>query len=105
MNNRHNVLFMGETGVGKSVVVGSFLNEMVDQGHVQSYVMGYSAQTKPANLRDVFESKLEKKRKNLLGPPSGKKMFMFVMTRRFILMKMTIGNLRREEKWTNAILC
>ena len=78
MNNGHNVLFMGETGVGKSVVVGSFLNEMVDMGNVQSYVMGYSAQTKPANLRDVFESKLEKKRKNLLGPPSGKKMFMFV---------------------------
>jgi dynein heavy chain len=74
----HNVLFMAETGVGKSVVINSFLNECVATGKVVSYVMGYSAQTKPANLRDVFETKLEKKRKNLLGPPAGKKMMMFI---------------------------
>ncbi len=43
----------------------------VGTGKTVSYVMGYSAQTKPSNLRDVFETKLEKKRKNLLGPPSG----------------------------------
>jgi dynein heavy chain len=78
MNDGNNVLFMAETGVGKSVVVNSFLNEMVGHGKTVSYVMGYSAQTKPANLRDVFETKLEKKRKNLLGPPAGKRMFMFI---------------------------
>ena len=78
MNNGHNVLLMAETGVGKSVVVNGFLNEMVAGGKTVAYVVGYSAQTKPANLRDVFETKLEKKRKNLLGPPSGKKMFMFI---------------------------
>lgn len=74
----HNVLLMAETGVGKSVVINSFLNEMTAQGSTVSYVVGYSAQTKPANLRDVLETKLEKKRKNLLGPPSGKKMFLFI---------------------------
>lgn len=78
MNDGHNVLLMAETGVGKSVVVNSFLNEMVAKGSTVSYVMGYSAQTKPSNLRDVLETKLEKKRKNLLGPPSSKKMFLFV---------------------------
>ena len=78
MNAGYNVLFMAETGVGKSVVINSFLNEMVATGKVASYVMGYSAQTKPANIRDVLESKLEKKRKNLLGPPSGKKFFLFI---------------------------
>lgn len=74
----HNVLFMAETGVGKSVIINSFLNEMTSSGKIVSYVMGYSAQTKPANLRDVFETKLERKRKNLLGPPAGKKMYMFI---------------------------
>jgi dynein heavy chain len=74
----HNVLFMAETGVGKSVIIGSFLNEMNAEGKIVSYTMGYSAQTKPANLRDVLETKLEKKRKNLLGPPAGKKMYMFI---------------------------
>jgi len=78
MNAGKNVLFMAETGVGKSVVINSFLNEMVAAGKVTTYVVGYSAQTKPANLRDVLETKLEKKRKNLLGPPSGKKMFLFI---------------------------
>jgi dynein heavy chain len=78
MNAGHNVLLMAETGVGKSVVVSSFLNDMVSEGKTVSYVMGYSAQTKPANFRDVLESKLEKKRKNLLGPPSGKRMFLFI---------------------------
>eukprot|EP01038_Epipyxis_sp_PR26KG_P008413 gene8413-11380_t len=78
MNAGHNVLFMGETGVGKSVIVNSFLNEMVSTGKTVSYIMGYSAQTKPMNLRDVLETKLEKKRKNLLGPPAGKKMFLFI---------------------------
>lgn len=78
MNTGRNVLFMGETGVGKSVVINAFLNESVDTGKVVSTVVGYSAQTKPANLRDVLETKLEKKRKNLLGPPSGKKMYLFV---------------------------
>lgn len=73
-----NVLFMAETGVGKSVVINSFLNEKVSHGKTVSYIVGYSAQTKPANLRDILESKLEKKRKNLLGPPSGKKMFLFI---------------------------
>ena len=77
-NAGHNVLFMAETGVGKSVIINSFLNEMTATGKVVSYVMGYSAQTKPANLRDVFETKLERKRKNLLGPPAGKKMYMFI---------------------------
>lgn len=46
MNANHNVLFMAETGVGKSVVISSFLNDMVSNGKTVSYVMGYSAQTK-----------------------------------------------------------
>jgi dynein heavy chain len=78
MSSDFNVLVMAETGVGKSVVINSFLNEKVSQGKTVSYVVGYSAQTKPANLRDILETKLEKKRKNLLGPPSGKRMFLFI---------------------------
>jgi dynein heavy chain len=50
----------------------------VGQSAFVSYTMGYSAQTKPRNLKDVLEAKLEKKRKNLLGPPAGKKMLFFI---------------------------
>lgn len=51
---------------------------VVLQSAFVSYTMGYSAQTKPRNLKDVLEAKLEKKRKNLLGPPAGKKMLFFI---------------------------
>ncbi|GMH64114.1 hypothetical protein TrST_g1151 [Triparma strigata] len=74
----HNVLFSAETGVGKSVVIQQFLDEMSVTNEYVSYTMGYSAQTKPSNIRDVIEEKLEKKRKTLLGPPAGKKMLFFI---------------------------
>ncbi len=40
--------------------------------------MNFSAQTQSWNLQEVFESKLDKKRKNRLGAPSGKNMVMFI---------------------------
>ena len=77
LSNVH-VLYMGETGVGKSVVVQSFLGEMARTDEYVSVSVGYSAQTTPQNLREILESKLEKKRKNLLGPPAGKHMLCFI---------------------------
>ena len=38
----------------------------------------YSAQPTPKHLVTIFEAKLEKKRKTLLGPPFGKSMLMFI---------------------------
>ena len=39
MQDGHNVLFMAETGVGKSVVINAFLNDMVSEGSTVSYVV------------------------------------------------------------------
>lgn len=77
LTDRH-VLYSGETGVGKSVIVQSFLDDMAKTDDCISTTMSYSAQTKPKNLYEQFELKLEKKRKNLLGPPAGKRMLFFV---------------------------
>ncbi|CAM9194153.1 unnamed protein product, partial [Hapterophycus canaliculatus] len=78
----HNVLYMGDTGVGKSVVMEKYLENASSGGdgdnEFVAYTMKYSAQTKPTNLKDMFETKLEKKRKTLFGPPSGKKMLFFI---------------------------
>jgi dynein heavy chain len=74
----YNVLLSAETGVGKSIVIQQFLDQQSATNEYTSYTMGYSAQTKPSNIRDVMEEKLEKKRKTLLGPPAGKKMLFFV---------------------------
>lgn len=74
----HHVLYSGETGVGKSVIIQTFLDDMTKTDGCISATMSYSAQTKPRNLYEQFELKLEKKRKNLLGPPTGKRMLFFV---------------------------
>ncbi|KAL8017811.1 putative bromodomain, AAA+ ATPase domain, dynein heavy chain region D6 P-loop [Plasmopara halstedii] len=74
----YHVLYSGETGVGKSVVVQSFLDEKAKTDNCLTSTMSYSAQTKPRNLNEVFELRLDKKRKNVLGTPEGKRMLFFV---------------------------
>jgi dynein heavy chain len=72
----YSILMAGETGIGKTVGIMSFLN-----GCGESYstaTANFSAQTSSANVVDMFESKLERKRKNLLGPPAGTRMVIFV---------------------------
>lgn len=54
----------GETGVGKSVIVGDFLTS-TDNDHYVYTVMNFSAQTSTKNLLDVFldKDKFTKKRR------------------------------------------
>ncbi|KAG9342632.1 hypothetical protein JZ751_016069 [Albula glossodonta] len=74
----HPVLFTGMTGVGKSVVARGLLNSVQEKaGYVPVYI-NFSAQTSSARTQEIIESKLEKKRKNVLGAPSGKKIVIFV---------------------------
>ncbi|XP_070598423.1 dynein axonemal heavy chain 6 isoform X2 [Erythrolamprus reginae] len=75
---KHSVLFTGITGVGKSVVARSLLNRIQDEaGYVPVY-LNFSAQTSSARTQEIIESKLEKKRKNILGAPGKKRVVIFV---------------------------
>ncbi|XP_064174621.1 dynein axonemal heavy chain 6 isoform X1 [Anguilla rostrata] len=75
---RHSVLFTGLTGVGKSVVARGLLNRIQEKaGYIPIYI-NFSAQTSSARTQEMIESKLEKKRKNVLGAPTGKKLVVFV---------------------------
>ncbi|XP_062864847.1 dynein axonemal heavy chain 6 isoform X2 [Trichomycterus rosablanca] len=74
----HSVLFTGMTGVGKSVVARGLLNSVQDRaGYVPIYI-NFSAQTSSARTQEIIESKLEKKRKNVLGAPVNKRVVVFV---------------------------
>ncbi|XP_047672459.1 dynein axonemal heavy chain 6 isoform X2 [Tachysurus fulvidraco] len=74
----HSVLYTGITGVGKSVVARGLLNSIQDQaGYVPVYI-NFSAQTSSARTQEIIESKLEKKRKNILGAPANKQVVVFV---------------------------
>jgi dynein heavy chain len=73
----------GVTGTGKTVAVQTLLNSLQplpeDGGMgVIPIFMNFSAQTKSSVAQLSFESKLEKKRKNLLGAPAGRRCIVFV---------------------------
>ncbi|XP_037621211.1 dynein heavy chain 6, axonemal [Sebastes umbrosus] len=75
---RRSVLFTGNTGVGKSVVARGLLNSIQEkEGYLPVYI-NFSAQTSSASTQEIIESKLEKKRKNIMGAPGNKKLVVFV---------------------------
>mmetsp|Transcript_44767 Transcript_44767/g.87731 ORF Transcript_44767/g.87731 Transcript_44767/m.87731 type:complete len:3997 (-) Transcript_44767:184-12174(-) len=81
LSNNHNVMFMGDTGVGKTVVLQDYIFNGAEGAKENNYVpilVMFSAQTTSTNLQDAVETKLEKKRKNLFGAPVGKTMVLFV---------------------------
>jgi len=72
------MLFTGHSGVGKSVVIADLINRLVDGGSWASLPISFSAQTSARRTQESIESKLDKRKKTLLGPPPGKRMVMFV---------------------------
>jgi len=81
MANGHNVLVTGDTGVGKSVITQEFLITANDQREEEPFLtssINFSAQTTSNNLMSVFNDKLKKRKRDQLGPPAGKKMFLFI---------------------------
>uniref|UniRef100_A0A8C4HR50 Dynein, axonemal, heavy chain 6 n=2 Tax=Dicentrarchus labrax TaxID=13489 RepID=A0A8C4HR50_DICLA len=75
---RRSVLFTGDTGVGKSVVARGLLNSIQEKAGYLPIYINFSAQTSSARTQEIIESKLEKKRKNILGAPGNKKLVVFV---------------------------
>ncbi|XP_057699654.1 dynein axonemal heavy chain 6 isoform X1 [Corythoichthys intestinalis] len=75
---RHSVLFTGSTGVGKAMIARGLLNSIQENsGYIPVYI-NFSAQTSSARTQEIIESKLEKKRKNMLGAPKDKRIVVFV---------------------------
>jgi dynein heavy chain, axonemal len=72
----YNVLMTGETGVGKSVVTRDYLNNAPEG--VDNAVVNFSGKTTTQNLVNAFESKLEQRRRDVLGAKPGRKMIFFV---------------------------
>lgn len=75
--NGFHVLCTGETGTGKSVgVKKKLLGGMEDE--YTSMFINFSAQTGANQTQDIIDSKLDKRRKGVLGPPVGFKCVIFV---------------------------
>ena len=73
------MLLMGETGVGKSVIVNDFIMSL-DQEKYDFVSLNFSAQTASMNLTYLYmdKDKFPRKRKDLIGPPARSKMTIFI---------------------------
>lgn len=73
------VLITGETGVGKSVIISSFISEMNTQGEILPVLMNFSAQTSSLRTQNTIESKIERKSKGFYSAIGGnKKLMIFI---------------------------
>ena len=71
------VLTLGPTGTGKSVTVQNKLINAMPENYNPIF-MSFSARSSANQTQDFLESRLEKRRKGVFGPPIGKQFVVFV---------------------------
>eukprot|EP00599_Poterioochromonas_sp_BG-1_P008225 CAMPEP_0173135378 /NCGR_PEP_ID=MMETSP1105-20130129/1860_1 /TAXON_ID=2985 /ORGANISM="Ochromonas sp., Strain BG-1" /LENGTH=4194 /DNA_ID=CAMNT_0014047373 /DNA_START=78 /DNA_END=12662 /DNA_ORIENTATION=- len=73
----YHVLCTGDTGTGKSV---SIKNKLLSgmPSNFNSIALNFSAQTSANQTQDLIDSKLDKRRKGVIGPPLGMTTIVFV---------------------------
>ncbi|CBH18135.1 dynein heavy chain, putative [Trypanosoma brucei gambiense DAL972] len=72
------LLFNGQTGVGKTVILMDHLSRHKEELMLSVIVFQFSAQTSSERTQELIESKLKQKRKNILGAPPGRKVVLFI---------------------------
>lgn len=77
---KHNfpLFFTGVTGVGKSIIIDTAIQETKETSPYEEILLSFSSQTKASQVQMQIEEKLEKRRKTLLSGPGGKKVAIFI---------------------------
>ena len=91
VSNRSHVLITGGTGTGKTTIVMQYLSGTGDAGARPStqleknalkrtvpLVLSFSAQTSVNQTQDIMDSKMEKRKRGVFGPPAGQEFVIYV---------------------------
>ena len=73
----HHVLCVGDTGTGKTLNVMDKLSNKMPEQYTPVF-MTFSARTSANQTQDFIDSKMDKRRKGVFGPPAGKKYVVLV---------------------------
>ncbi|KAI1890876.1 hypothetical protein AGOR_G00158120 [Albula goreensis] len=77
LSNKKPVLCMGPTGTGKSLTMSDKLLNQMPSEYITHFLM-FSARTSANQTQDFIDSKLDKRRKGVFGPPVGKYYIFFI---------------------------
>ena len=71
------LLFVGETGTGKTVISKTYLARL-DEKKFDVLQVAFSAQTRAAQLQRQVDSRLDRRRKGVYGPSNGRSLVVFI---------------------------
>ncbi|KAJ3087451.1 Dynein heavy chain 1, axonemal [Quaeritorhiza haematococci] len=77
LQNNYHVLCTGPTGTGKSVTIHDKIMNGMDPKFTP-ITFSFSARTSANQTQDMLDSKMEKRRKGVFGPPVGKRFIVFI---------------------------
>jgi dynein heavy chain len=77
LRQQHHVIVAGNTGTGKSVYITLWLQKDAGDSCMPLFI-NFSAQTHVNQLQDLLDSKFEKRRRGVYGPPTGKYNVIFI---------------------------
>lgn len=71
------ILFVGESGTAKTTVIQKYLTTMPSSGYSKLNI-NFSSRTTAADVQMNIEANVDKRSGNIYGPPSGKKLIVFI---------------------------
>jgi len=71
------VLLVGETGTSKTATVANFLGDLDSDVHLLLNI-NFSSRTTSLDVQRNLEANVEKRTKEIYGPPSGKRLILFL---------------------------